>query len=176
MTQKHKDAALKRWQSDAYREAQARATARPETHAKRSESQKAKWQDPAAIEIRSAEMQQRWQDPAYRAAQDAANAKPETHRKRSVAKQKDWADPTARANMTAGLHTPEARAKMSAKAKQRWQDKNYQQEMAAAAKDRWQDPDYRAKVEAGLTPTARAKISDANRRRPQRRADRKTSA
>ena len=69
-----------------------------------------------------------------------------------------------------GKHlTAETRAKISASAKERWQNPEYRAKQSVALKKRWQDTEYRAKISAALTgkhPTAetRAKLSASLRR------------
>ncbi len=65
--------------------------------------------------------------------------------------------------------TAETRAKLSASAKERWQDPQYRAKKVVAQKKRWQNPEYREKISAALTgkhPTAetRAKLSASLKR------------
>ena len=47
--------------------------------------------------------------------------------------------------------TAETRAKISAAAKERWQDPGYRDRMSAVRKERWQDPEYQARQSAART-------------------------
>ena len=65
--------------------------------------------------------------------------------------------------------TAEARARMSAGVKQRWQNPEYRARQSAGLKKLWQDPEYRAKMSAACTgkhhtAETKAKISAAVKR------------
>lgn len=97
---------------------------------------------------------------AASALKKAQMSNPETRARMSASAKARWADPEKRAKALEAARNEKRRAQLSESAKAR-ATPEYRAASAERTRAMWADPERRARIEAGITPEVRAKVSKA---------------